>query len=154
MHKNRRKSPQNGHFRRWCPFFKFYKCVVKWQEGYQLVPLKRIKGAPTHLSFMLFQQYGACMQNGTNAICRYQISTELIEYGWVMSCRIDTWNTSWRLLFSFHNTNQVAVSIFPCFQTVFIKRTYYIYIIYINIFYIYMTENEKIANVILAFLKN
>ena len=43
---------------------------VLWNDkrGHQLVPLKHIKGAPTHPSFKLGQQNGARMQNGTNTI--------------------------------------------------------------------------------------
>ena len=41
---------------------------VLWngKRGHQLVPLKYIKEAPTQSSLMLYQQNGACMQNGTN----------------------------------------------------------------------------------------
>ena len=42
------------------------KCCGMKKRGHQLVPLKCFKGAPTHSSFMLCQQNGACMQNGTN----------------------------------------------------------------------------------------
>ena len=43
---------------------------VLWSDkrGHQLVPLKHIKGAPTHPSFKLCQQNGARMQNGMNTI--------------------------------------------------------------------------------------
>ena len=46
-------------------------CVcVLWNDkrSHKLVPLKRIKEAPILSSFMLCQQNGACMQNGTNTI--------------------------------------------------------------------------------------
>ena len=45
---------------------------VLWNDkrGHQLVPLKCIKGAPTHSSFMLTptRQNDACMKNDTNTM--------------------------------------------------------------------------------------
>ena len=47
-------------------------CVL-WNDkrGHQLVTLKCIKGASTHSSFILCQQNGTCMQNGTNTVYIY-----------------------------------------------------------------------------------
>ena len=61
----------------------FGNLYVLWNDkrGHQLVPLKCIKGAPTHSSFMLHlyanKMVHACRM--AQILCRYQISTELIE---------------------------------------------------------------------------